>query len=169
MTETEEGRVNGTLIWYYYVCKREVWLIAHNINADQDNEFLDVGRFIHENSYKRDRKEINVGNVKLDVLQRDEGRWVVGEVKKSSKYVLSAKMQLLYYLWILKEMGIDVKGELLFPEEKKRVEVLADEESLKELKSAEEDIVRIINQSMPPVAQRIPFCKNCAYLEFCWA
>ncbi|WP_245589919.1 CRISPR-associated protein Cas4 [Caldanaerobius polysaccharolyticus] len=169
MAETEERRVNGTLIWYYYVCKREVWLIAHNISADQDNEFLDVGRFIHENSYKRDRKEINVGNVKLDVLQRDEGQWVVGEVKKSSKYVLSAKMQLLYYLWILKEMGIDVKGELLFPEEKKRVEVLADEESLKELKRAEEDIVRIINQSMPPVAQRIPFCKNCAYLEFCWA
>lgn len=169
MAELEEKPINGTIIWYYYVCKRQVWLIAHNIAADQDNEFLDIGRFIHEHSYSRDRKEINVSNIKLDILQRDKGQLVVGEVKKSSKYLLSAKMQLLFYLSVLKEQGIDVKGELLFPEEKRRQEVVLDEDSLRELKVAEENIMKIIYQDKPPVAEKIPFCKNCAYLEFCWA
>lgn len=26
--------VTGTLIWYYYICKREVWLMFHQIAPD---------------------------------------------------------------------------------------------------------------------------------------
>ncbi|HIP42776.1 MAG TPA: Dna2/Cas4 domain-containing protein, partial [Aquifex aeolicus] len=26
-----ELSVNGTLVWYYHICKREVWLIGHGI------------------------------------------------------------------------------------------------------------------------------------------
>ncbi|SHK18580.1 protein of unknown function DUF83 [Caminicella sporogenes DSM 14501] len=52
----EDVKVNGTLIWYYYICKREVWLMAHNLTPDQDNQYIDLGRFIHENSYMREKK-----------------------------------------------------------------------------------------------------------------
>lgn len=27
--DLENLRINGTLIWYYFICKREVWLIGH--------------------------------------------------------------------------------------------------------------------------------------------
>ncbi|MCD6318594.1 Dna2/Cas4 domain-containing protein, partial [Candidatus Aerophobetes bacterium] len=25
-------RITGTLIWYYYICRREVWLMAHELH-----------------------------------------------------------------------------------------------------------------------------------------
>jgi len=28
-----ELRVTGTMVWYYYVCQREVWLMAHQLEA----------------------------------------------------------------------------------------------------------------------------------------
>ncbi|OXT08895.1 CRISPR-associated protein Cas4 [Thermoanaerobacterium thermosaccharolyticum] len=165
----DEKQINGTLIWYYYVCKREVWLMAHNIVADQDNEFLDLGRFIHEKSYDRDRKEISIGNIKLDVLKKNEEQLIVGEVKKSSKYAVSARMQLLFYLSKMQQMGVTAKGQLLFPEEKKREEVILDDTAIKELENAEKAIYEIMDSDVPPEQIKIPFCKNCAYLEFCWS
>ncbi len=32
--------ITGTLIWYYYICQREVWLMSRQINSLQDNPFL---------------------------------------------------------------------------------------------------------------------------------
>jgi len=37
-----------TLIWYYYICPREVWLMAHEINPEQDNPLMELGRIFHE-------------------------------------------------------------------------------------------------------------------------
>ncbi|RKX92245.1 MAG: CRISPR-associated protein Cas4, partial [Spirochaetes bacterium] len=37
-----------TLIWYYYICPREVWLMAHEINPEQDNPLVEIGRTFHE-------------------------------------------------------------------------------------------------------------------------
>lgn len=45
----------------------------------------------------------------------------------------SAKMQLLYYLDTLRQMGMDAKGELLFPEERKKESVEWTEEAKQEL------------------------------------
>lgn len=165
----EDVRITGTLIWYYFICKREVWLMAHNINADQENEYLDIGRFIHENAYSRDKKEITFGNIKVDILKRKSGQMIVGEVKKSSKAEKSAKMQLLYYLRILHQGDVNIKGVLLFPEEKKKIDVELDDQSLSELNKAENHIRSILKDERPPKAEKINFCKNCAYAEFCWS
>jgi len=32
--------ITGTLIWYYYICERECWLMAHQINPHQENALL---------------------------------------------------------------------------------------------------------------------------------
>jgi len=53
--------VNGTLIWYYNICKREVWLMCRNIVPDPSDENIDYGRFMHEQTYKRNKKEIAFG------------------------------------------------------------------------------------------------------------
>jgi len=29
--------ITGTLIWYYYICPREVWLMAHELNPNQED------------------------------------------------------------------------------------------------------------------------------------
>ncbi len=161
--------VTGTLVWYYYICKREVWLMAHQIKPDQDDSNIDLGRFIQEHSYQRDKKEISVGHIKLDILRHDKGRLVVGEVKKSSKYETSATMQLAFYLLELRQAGVEAVGELMFPKEKKKIKVELNEKLISTLEEAKKNIVRIIYQEAPQAPQKIAFCRNCAYAELCWA
>lgn len=162
-------QVNGTLIWYYYICKRQVWLLAHSIIPDQDDENITQGRDIHEFSYQRDRKELHLGNVKIDLIRSEKGQLVVGEIKKSSTFLTSATRQLQYYLWQMEKMGIVARGELFIPEERQRYPILLDDEARQELREAEEEIVCIVNEELPPPAVKIKLCRTCAYAEFCWA
>ncbi|UFJ39856.1 CRISPR-associated protein Cas4 [Brevibacillus humidisoli] len=161
--------VTGTHIWYYFICKREVWLIAHNIAADQDDENMDIGRFINEQTYQRNKQEVLIGNIKVDRVRREDGQLVIGEVKKSSRYLESSRYQLLYYLQTLKKMGIVARGELLFPEEKRRETVELTSEAERQLDRAVEEIRIIARHPVPPLPEKISFCRNCAYREYCWA
>jgi CRISPR-associated exonuclease Cas4 len=161
--------VTGTLVWYYYICPREVWLMARKLVPDQDNANVDLGRFIAENTYERDKKEISVGHIKLDIMRQEKGRLVVGEVKKSSKYEKSATMQLAFYLHELKEIGIEAEGELMFPKEKKKVQVRLTQELIEEIDKTKREILRIVYQEIPQLPKKINFCRNCAYSEFCWS
>ena len=170
MPSDDDFNLTGTLIWYYYCCPREVWLLVHQINPDQDDANMDLGRFIHENTYNRDKqKELSIGHIKLDIVRQDKDGLVIGEVKKSSKYLQSARMQLAFYLRELKSRGVDAKGELLFPKEKRKEEVELTPELERELDLAATEIKSIARQEIPPLLQKRPLCRNCAYKEFCWA
>lgn len=169
MDNPEDVHVTGTLMWYYLICRRQVWIMSHQINPDEDDPNLDLGRFIHEQSYQRDKKEISLGNIKIDILRKDRSGLIVGEVKKSSKFEKSARFQLAYYLLELEKAGILAKGELYFPKEKKKVEVQLTDEVRDELKKAIDNILNIVYLEKVPEAVKINWCKNCAYREFCWS
>ncbi len=144
--------------------------MLHQVNPDEDDANMDLGRFIHEMTYGRDKsKEISLGNIRLDIVRQDKEGLVIGEVKKSSKYLKSARMQLAFYLSELKRRGIEATGELLFPKEKKKETVTLTEDIEKELMKAIAAIRCIAAESRPPQARKIGLCKNCAYKEFCWA
>jgi len=162
------NRVTGTLIWYYYLCHREVWLMAHEINPNQDNQLIDLGRLIHEESYQREKKEFETAGMKIDILGKKDGKLLIAEVKKSSRFLESATMQLSFYLYRLKELGFNAGGELLIPKERKRIAVELTPELEDELKKAFEAIEKIISRDKPPEPVRVGFCKRCAYREFCW-
>ncbi|WP_461205014.1 CRISPR-associated protein Cas4 [Clostridium sp. DL1XJH146] len=161
--------INGTILWYYNICKREVWLMAHGIVADQEDENMKLGKFIHENSYKRKKKEISFGNVKFDVVYESKNKLIIGETKKSSKFEEASKWQLLYYLRVLKECNIDAEGVLLVPEEKKKTKVILDIDNEKKLENIICDIEKICNENIPPKVEKIGYCKNCAYREYCYS
>lgn len=167
--EIDSTRITGTLIWYYFICQREVWLMSRQIVADQSDENMDWGRFLHEHSYSREKKEIAWESIKIDALSNVKGQLVVAEVKKTSSYLTSAKMQVLFYLYNLKKAGIDAVGELRFPEEKRREAVVLDDAAEKKLVEAVQNIRRIIARETPPLPEKIKFCGKCAYREFCWA
>ncbi len=160
--------INGTLIWYYYICKREVWLIGHGIEPDQENEFITLGRHIHEIFYQRRKKELTIDNkIKIDILPN---RKVIGEVKKSSKFLESAKMQVAFYLYYMKkEKGIDMEGIILIPEERKRIKIELNKELEREIETAIKEINTILEKEKPPSAVKTHYCRNCAYKEMCWA
>lgn len=166
---TTEIRVTGTMIWYYYVCEREVWLMAHQLEPDSEDENLEYGRFLHQHAYKRQKKEISIGHAVFDLFRREGDKLVIGEVKKSSKHLKSARMQLLYYLRELKRLGVQAVGEIRIPEEKQVVRVALDSETEKELDRTEREILRIIYLDQPPKAEKTSLCQPCAYREFCWS
>jgi len=164
-----EVSVTGTLIWYYFICKREVWLMSRQLTPDQDDTNVALGRFLHEESYSRNVKEISLGNIVIDVIKKDNGQLIVGEVKKTSKYKESAKMQLLFYLKQLKDLGITATGYLMFPKEKTKIEVELTQEDEEKLDKVVKDILYIIYLDKPPKVEKNAFCKNCAYNEICYA
>lgn len=169
LTEQREVNITGTLIWYYFICKREVWLISHGLEANQDNEYLEIGRIIQESSYKRKNKELDLGNIKVDLISKEEDKVVIGEVKKTSSFIESASMQLAFYLLELEKRGIDAIGYLHFPKEKKKIKIELDDETKTELYKAIKDIENLIKVEKPPAVEKNKYCRKCAYQEFCWA
>ena len=163
-----ERKITGNLVNAYFICPRKVWLFAHEISPSLENPYLEMGRLIGEETYKREKKEITIGNLKIDLIKKEDGNIVVAEIKKSSKGINAAKMQLLFYLYQLREKGIEAKGELLIPKERKKMPVELSEEKEEELRKAFVDIKKILKMGTPPAPKRIPFCRNCAYREFCW-
>ena len=166
--DTVDINITGTLVWYYYICKREVWLMAHGIEPDSDNPYIDIGRLIHETSFRREKKEIQFDNVKMDIMTEGEDRIIVSEIKKSSRFKKSATMQLTFYLSKLRDSGVDASGELRFPTEKRREKVRLSDEALGELQDACKGIRSIVVKDIPPKPEKSKYCSSCGYREFCW-
>ena len=144
--------------------------MSHEITPFQDNAFLEIGRILSDKTYEREKKkEIKVDNIKVDMIRKKNGKIVVAEIKKSSRFKKAAKMQLLFYLYKMKKIGLNVEGELLFPKEKKRVPLILTKENEIEIKKAIEEINLIKKDIKPPELVKNRFCKKCAYFEFCWS
>jgi CRISPR-associated exonuclease Cas4 len=161
--------ITGNLLNAYYICHRKLWLFAHEVNPPTDNSCLEIGRLIGENSYKGEKKEIQIRNIKIDLIKKENGNVIIAEIKKSSKGTKAARMQLLFYLYQLKNQGVEAKGELLIPKERKKEEILLTEELEKELEKTMRYIQTIIAQPNPPTVHKTHFCRVCAYKDLCFA
>jgi len=143
--------------------------MSRQIVPDEDDTNIEIGRFIHETAYQRQKKEIDLGYIKIDLLKMEDGELIVGEIKKSSRHIKSAKMQLLFYLLQLKEMGIQSRGRLLFPTEKKTIDLVLSKSAEADIKNLVANIKEILLLDYPPPAVKIKYCWPCAYREFCWS
>lgn len=164
--DIEKFKTQGIKVNYYYICKRKLWLFDKGISLESTSDRVMQGKVLHENSYEREKnKEVLIDNIiRLDIIN-DE---YVKEVKISSKMQQADKMQILYYLLLLKEKGIIRKGSLNYTKEK-RVEVieLTDRDELI-LQKTLIDINEILAQQYPPKFEKLPYCKKCSYYEFCF-
>ncbi|MEZ0538009.1 CRISPR-associated protein Cas4 [Caldicellulosiruptoraceae bacterium PP1] len=161
--------ITGSLFQSYLICKRQVWLMAHKIVPDQEHPLIELGRIIDQESYKRDKKNIFFEGVTIDMVKKQEGTFIICEIKKSSKALDAAKLQLEFYLYRLLQKGIDVKGEILVPEEKKRTLVELNGENILKIEDIIKDIEKITTLEKPPELAKNKYCKNCGYKEFCWS
>ena len=134
---------------------------------ESTSELVGIGKLVDETSYSREKKHILVDeSINIDFLQK----WkVVHEVKKSRKMDEAAKWQLKYYLWILKNKGLDVeKGVLDYPLLRKREEIVLSKDDEQKLEIIVEDIQQIIAARRPAEPVRKGFCNKCSYYEFCF-
>jgi CRISPR-associated protein Cas4 len=159
--------MTGTQIAYYFVCKRKLWLSAHSIDMEQNNDNVLLGRLLSENTYKREEHEIKIDDVVLDFY--DEKSNVIHEVKKSDKMEDTHIWQVKFYIFILEQKGIKgVSGELNYPKLKQKVKVELNDSDRSELLAIKTEINRICaGQNLPEVINK-PFCKNCAYYDLCY-
>jgi len=169
MPLSESPRIGGTLVWYYSICKREVWLMCRGIEPERRDENLSIGRLIDTGSYSREKHSITLGDNKFDFIREKEGTVVVAEIKKSSRTLAASALQLKHYLYELEKEGVNAEGELLVPKEKKKLSVVLDDESRKELDGIYLEIDSIGKQLQPPKAVKCKYCSKCAYREWCWS
>ena len=162
-------KVNGTLINYYFHCKRQCYLHGNRINLEDNSENVKIGKVLHDiKATENKNSEISIENIKLDKLTND----YLTEIKKSDADVEASKWQLLLYLKILKDKGIERKGKLEFIEKNKTDRKILyyelTKENEEELKNYIIEIEKLILQDKVPSVLNKPKCKKCAYYEYCY-
>lgn len=162
-------RINGTLVNYYFHCKRQCYLHGNRINLEDNSEIVKTGKALHEErSVKTENSEIALENIRLDRLTKE----YVTEIKKSDADEEACKWQLYYYLYILKKKGIIRKGKLEFVEKNKkhsRIEIYELNEEIElELKNIIEQIQLLLNSDNLLDTINKSHCKKCAYYEYCY-
>ncbi|WP_352417856.1 CRISPR-associated protein Cas4 [Proteiniborus sp.] len=161
--------INGTLINYYFHCKRQCWLHGNRINLEDNSESVKIGKAIHEiKANKSKQTEIAIDNIKIDKLTNE----YLIELKKSDADVEASKWQLLFYLKVLKDKGIDRKGKLEFVEKNKTsnkiIYLELDDKKAEYLNELALDIEKLLLSQSIPEAINEPKCKKCAYYEYCY-
>lgn len=107
--------------------------------------------------------------MKIDLIKKEGENILIGEVKKSSRFEKPSIMQLSFYLLKLKENGVNAKGEILIPKERRKISVELTNDLETELKQTISEIEKIIAEVRIPPKEKIRFCTHCAYREFCWS
>ncbi|MDB1969318.1 MULTISPECIES: CRISPR-associated protein Cas4 [Clostridium] len=162
-------KVNGTLINYYFHCKRQCYLHGSRINLEDNSEVVKIGKAIHEVKQElANNTELAIDNIKIDKLTSE----YLVEIKKSDADVEAATWQLLYYLKVLKEKGIIRKGKLEFVEKNKSkskiMYIELTDERLDELEIYIKNIEILLSNDSIPETINQPKCKKCAYYEYCY-
>lgn len=144
--------------------------MAHQILPDEDDPYLEIGRFLSTKNYPRaQRRELSLPGIKIDIVEANKCGVVVAEVKKSSRFLEAARLQLLFYLARLEENGVVARGEIRVPKERRRFPVRLDMKGRERLRRAMDALAVLVEQALPPPPKRKVFCGRCAYRGFCWA
>ena len=161
-----EEDITGVMVQYYVTCKRELWFYINQINMNYNNEDISIGKLLHEKSYSRENKEIRVDNMVFDFVKNSDGLTIF-EMKKSSRLTLGAKYQLYFYLYNLRLIDSDVKGVLVYPQERKREQINLDNEIIEKIEEIICGIKNISNLNKPPIEDNKSYCKRCSFYELC--
>ena len=163
-----KDQTTGTLVNYYVTCKREAWLYAHQIHADQEDENVLMGKALADIK-ESDLQDFAFSNLKFDKLSKQRGHYLVTEYPRFSVTSLAGKMQLLFYIYLLKT-GLnlkEVKGKLISG--KKVILVEDSSENFALIEQILGEISALANLEKPPKFTQGKFCQNCAYRDYCTA
>lgn len=161
-------KITGTIINYYFHCRRQCYLFVNRINLEENSEDVRIGRILHEiKSFDNNDSEIKIDDIAIDKITE---KYVI-ELKKSDSDIKAARMQVLLYLKKLRGKGIVRDGKLIFNERNtnEKVDVIKlDERSEKELDTCIKEIEELISMEKAPDPKLIKGCKKCAYYEYCY-
>lgn len=159
--------ITGVMVYYYAVCKRKLWYFYNEIDMEDGNENVQIGKVIDEESYKRDKKHININNIiNIDFIR---SRGILHEVKKSNKIEEASILQVKYYLYYLKKKGVDnIKAKIDYPLLKQTLDIELNDEDIKEMDEILDDIKNVVKKKKPCELHKKRICKSCAYYDLCF-
>ncbi|MGQ9608833.1 MAG: CRISPR-associated protein Cas4 [bacterium] len=163
-----EAHITGTEINYLYVCTRKLWLFHHHIEMEHNSEYVELGALLHDESFTREKKDILIDNmIRIDFIDKDG---ILHDVKSSQLMEKAHSMQILYYLYILKQKGLPNRiGIINYPKQKRKTTVVLTDENENEVVDAIRQVQQINSLPVPPSAEFIKLCKPCSYAELCWS
>ncbi|MCM3337621.1 CRISPR-associated protein Cas4 [Paenibacillus sp. MER TA 81-3] len=162
-------KITGTMVNYYIHCRRQCWLFANGMKLEDDSEDVRIGKIMHElQSEGKRNREVAIDGIKVDKLTDQ----YVTEIKKSDADVEATKWQTLYYMYVLKQKGMERKGMLQFIERNKgtgkTIELELDTETEQSLVKMLNELEDYIGQEQPEMAVREKKCNRCAYYAYCF-
>lgn len=162
-----QRKISGMLYSYYFVCRRKLWYSAHNIDMEQENDNVLIGRLVDENSYNREDKSILIDEtINIDFIRKN----VIHEIKKSNRFDEIAINQAKYYIYYLKKLNMEVEKALVdYPLLKLKEEVFLSDDDAAEIEGNLAEIQRIISSEKPP--EQFPsrsICGKCAFYDLCF-
>ena len=159
--------ITGLMVYYYEVCKRKLWYFVNEIQLEENNSNVILGKLLEENTYTRDEKKINIdGIINIDFIRSKK---ILHEIKKSNSIEPASLLQVQYYLYYLEKKGlIGLKGILDYPLLKQTVEVNLTDKDRENLDNIIIGIKEILRKESPPTLEKNGICKKCAYFDLCF-
>jgi len=168
----EEQHITGTMVAYYFICKRKLWLFAKGLNMENVSENANVvkGKLLHETRFQREQnREFTFDNIKIDFLVYGDQVYV-HEIKKSKKFENAHTWQLKFYIFSLRQKNVNCSGGVIhYPASMRKVEIEYEPEDDLKIREALGDIASLLKKdSLPPKTGK-KICSKCAYFDFCFA
>ena len=159
--------ITGLMVYYYEVCKRKLWYFTNDIQLEENNSNVILGKLLEENTYTRDEKKINIdGVINIDFIRSKK---ILHEIKKSNSIEPASILQVQYYLYYLEKKGlVGLKGILDYPLLKQTVEVNLTDSDRENLENIIIEIKEILRKESPPTLEKKNICKKCAYFDLCF-
>ncbi|WP_324283728.1 CRISPR-associated protein Cas4 [Fusobacterium polymorphum] len=159
--------ITGLMVYYYEVCKRKLWYFVNEIQLEENNSNVILGKLLEENTYTRDEKKINIdGVINIDFIRSKK---ILHEIKKSNSIEPASLLQVQYYLYYLEKKGlVGLKGILDYSLLKQTVEVNLTDGDRENLDNIIIGIKEILRKESPPILEKKGICKKCAYFDLCF-
>ncbi len=158
--------ISGMQIYYYFVCHKKLWYFSNELSMESENENVQLGKILDETSYKGKNKHIMIDDaINIDFITEQN---LIHEVKKSKKIEEASIWQLKYYIYYLKNKGVEnLRGRIDYPLLRQSMNIELTESDEKEFERILPDIELIISSELPPNCEIKRFCKSCSYCYFC--
>lgn len=155
------------MIYYYFICERKLWYFINEINMEQNNELVSIGKILDETTYTRENKNIMIDNtINIDFIKNGA---ILHEVKKTKSIEEAGIWQVKYYIYYLEKRGIqNIKAKIDFPLLRESKEITLEQNDRKVLENVIKNIEEIAEKEVPPKIIESRICKKCAYYDLCY-
>lgn len=169
MKINEKELITGVQMNYLYVCKTKLWLFSHKITFESESDYVKMGKLLHETYFAYKKKNLLLGHISLDFIEKDNGI-IIHEIKKSGSNMQGTIMQVAYYLYYVSKVLNQNAPEAIINlvSERRIIKVKPSEELFREVEKSIKEVKEVVSSEKVPEPKKTPYCRKCAYKNFCW-